>query len=295
MPPLLASRRGRACAAAAAVLALTAGARTVMAPHPTAPHRPPTAAELTAQGLRPPIYATLYAYSPTAARVKRAEQQLAVDCMAGKGFTLRPAPVAGPQDPVSRPTPFGTETLAAPAEPQPLPAEHPESEAFGRALYGDPARTLTVKGSRIRVRIPRAGCQAEAEERLLGDGRERWLAVRISLGEGETKALARLGSDPDYRDALEHWRTCMHGAGIDARDPVDMARALPHDRELREHPAIAADVRCKLRTGFLATAYRRLAVVQQEWLDTHPDVLASRRALLARQAAAADRVLGPAG
>jgi hypothetical protein len=51
-------------------------------------------------------------------------------------------------------------------------------------------------------------------------------------------------------------------------------------------------VRCKSDTGYLRTAYTRLAVVQQAWLDAHPAALATWRSLMQRQDGVARDVLG---
>ncbi len=54
---------------------------------------------------------------------------------------------------------------------------------------------------------------------------------------------------------------------------------------------MAADVRCKRETGYLDTAYARLAVLQQNWLDAHADLVAEWLALRQRQYTEARQVL----
>ncbi|MFF4590587.1 hypothetical protein [Streptomyces sp. NPDC001388] len=255
-------------------------------------------AELNELGTRPPIYALVYSWGPEKERIAIAKQRLITTCMARKGFTYRAAPVAeaGETD-IPRPKPFGVETLESQGDvgdeaAESMPPERPESKAFTRALFGDPDDKVSVKGRFVDVAQPSTGCQAEAEKRLLGDGRGRWLTLRLRLGEGERESLQSLERDTAFRTVGARWQRCMAHAGFGARTPVDLLRALPAGTDARTHPAVRADLRCKAGTGYLQTAYARLAAAQQRWLDAHPDVLADRTALFLRQRSAADGVLG---
>ncbi|WP_190035450.1 hypothetical protein [Streptomyces fructofermentans] len=285
---------------AACVLTATVGATTwaladarARNPEPR-PHRPPSPAALAEQGLRPPIYAQLYAWTRSGEQIATAQQQVLVSCMAERGFTIEPAPVAKAGDAaVSRPTPFGLETLeeiGADSQRQ-APPEQPQGEAFNRALYGRPGHEISVKGKLLKVSMPAGGCQAEAEKHMLGDGRVRWTELRMQLNEGEQTAFRWLKRDSHFREANEGWRQCMLTNRVQAKDPLDLIRALPPDTDIRTHPATKADVHCKQETGYLRTAYARLAVMQQRWLDDHPDVLKDRTALRDRQLTIARQVL----
>ncbi|MEU1179533.1 hypothetical protein ABZ464_18110 [Streptomyces sp. NPDC005820] len=292
--------RGRRIAALLLVLAVGATAWALTGrfggPGPKAAEgRALSPAELNRLGTTPPIYALVYSWGPEKERIATAQQRLITACMTRQGFGYRAAPVAkaGETD-IPRPRPFGVETLetrAAGAD-ESLPPEQPRSKAFTRALYGDPDDKVSVKGRYVDVDQPATGCQAEAEKRLLGDGRERWLTLRLSLGEGEREALESLERDPAYRSVTARWQECMARAGFKAATPAGLLRALPAGTDVRRHPAVRADLRCKADTDYLRTAYARLAALQQRWLDAHPDVLAERTALFLRQRSAADRVLG---
>ncbi|MFJ8106577.1 hypothetical protein [Streptomyces sp. NPDC096132] len=295
--------RGRRVAALLLVLAVGATAwafgTRAGGSEPGAAHAAaPSPAELDELGRKPPIYALVYSWGPEKERIATAQQRLITTCMARKGFTYRAAPVAaaGETD-IPRPRPFGVETLETLEPPadeatESLPPEQPRSEAFTRALFGDQDDTVSVKGRYVDVSQPSTGCQAEAEKRLLGDGRLRWLTLRLRLGEGEKESLSGLDRDRAFRTVTARWRSCMAHAGFEAESPVRLLKALPAGTEVRTHPAVRADVRCKADTDYLPTAYSRLAALQQRWLDAHPDVLADRTALFLRQQSAADRVLG---
>jgi len=66
---------------------------------------------------------------------------------------------------------------------------------------------------------------------------------------------------------------------------------MPADADIRSSPATQADMRCKDQTGCLATAYRRLAAVQQKQLDEDPSLLADWRSLERRQDIIAQAIL----
>lgn len=150
--------------------------------------------------------------------------------MARKGFTCRAAPVApaGETD-IPRPRPFGVETLDSPkAEAsESLPPEQPHGEAFARALLGDPDDKVSVKGRFVDVSQPLTGCQAEAGTRLLGDGRQKWLTLRLRLDEGEKDALGRLEGDRAFRTLDARRRTCLADAGFKAATPAGLVTSLP--------------------------------------------------------------------
>ncbi|MGH1554728.1 hypothetical protein ACRAWF_30790 [Streptomyces sp. L7] len=122
-------------------------------------------------GLRPPISGLLYTWTGPQRAIALAKQHLTVACMTKLGFRYDPAPVAEVTDGTAeRPTFFGLESLPSPASGSAgtLPPEQHRSEAFTRALYGDPDNKISEKGARFSVSRPADGCQAGAERRLLG-------------------------------------------------------------------------------------------------------------------------------
>ncbi|MFF0472946.1 hypothetical protein [Streptomyces sp. NPDC004284] len=272
----------------------TAGPTPATAP---APAPAPAPAELTALHRLPPVTGLLFTPQLRAAE---AQQKITIACMAERGY--RYAPVPPPRTPGAdeRPQPFGFESTAprraaAPSvspEAPPEPGSPETTAAYARALFGDEAKRVTAKGARLGVSRPGNGCMAEAETRLLGDGRMRWLQVRILLFEGQEQAREDVEKDPAFRTATTRWRECMDRAKVKVEDPVRVQMSLRSEAERRTSPVAAADVRCKAETGYLATAYRRLAAVQQRWLDEHPDVGRDFERLSARQGRAADEALG---
>ncbi|WP_043669377.1 hypothetical protein [Streptomyces xylophagus] len=241
-----------------------------------------------------PFYALLHAPSERQWRIAEAERRLAITCMAAHGFRYTPAAVPRPSAATAdHPLPFGLESLTADtAAPAPAASERQESKAFLAALYGPADRRISAKGKSIKVSWPAEGCQAEAEKRLLGSERPRWLQVRIELGEGEQQARENLDKDPSFRTANARWARCALAAGVESDDPVHLLNSLPRDTDFATSPVAKADVRCKSDTGYLRTAYTRLAVVQQAWIDAHPAVLTSWRSLMQRQDGLARGVLG---
>ncbi|MVO85538.1 hypothetical protein GPA10_12435 [Streptomyces sp. p1417] len=205
------------------------------------------------------------------------------------GFRYTPAPLV--KGTAARAIPFGLESLT-PSDPGRIikeaePAEKPQSKAFGRALYGDRDRRISVRGRLYEVTAPATGCQAQAETRLLGDGRKRHMRLRLLLGEGEKASREQLAQDREFVAANERWRQCVRKDGVKAKNPVQLLQQLPRNVDVRKHSATRADVRCKRRTGYLPVAYATLAVAQQSWLDKHAHVLAGWRELQRRQDAAA--------
>lgn len=288
--------------AAGAVLAVSAGCSGTTATPPTATARKPaTAAEpaqLTALHRLPPVTGLLF--TPRR-RGAEAEQKLAIACMAERGYRYAPVPPSkSPDGTDERPQPFGLESTAPPRtatptsspEAPPKPGSPESTDAYARALFGDEARRVTAKGLRLSVSRPGDGCLAEAETRMFGDGRMRWLQVRIRLFEAQEDARADVEKDVSFRAATARWRECMDRAEVKAQDPVQVQRSLRSEEERRTGPVVAADLRCKAETGYLATAYERLAAAQQRWLDEHPDIGRDWKKLSARQDEAAGEVLG---
>lgn len=244
---------------------------------------------------RLPIYSLLQTRTGTQADIVLAQRKLTIACMAKHGFQYKPAPIANTAEAAGEhPTPFGPESLTTLAAdvPQAPPSEAPTSKAFTRALYGDSDDRISAKGKAIQVSRPANGCQAEAEKRLLGDQRVRWLQLRIQLGEGENEARQQLEKDRAFRAANARWRTCLRAAGFDGKDPVSLLNALPRGTDLAKDPAVRADVRCKAETDYLSSAYGRLHAVQQAWLDRHAETHTGWKTLQRRQGAVARDVLG---
>ncbi|MFJ7209414.1 hypothetical protein ACIQWR_38505 [Streptomyces sp. NPDC098789] len=96
---------------------------------------------------------------------------------------------------------------------------------------------MTAKGSRMSVSRPGDGCLAEAETRLLGDGRMRWLQVRIMLFEGQEQARQDVEKNAAFRAATTRWRQCMEQAGFPQQDPVKLLGTLRTDEARRTSPA----------------------------------------------------------
>jgi hypothetical protein len=237
---------------------------------------------------RLPFQRLLYLPSAAVLRVQRAEQLLTVDCMARHGFTFKPVTSA---DSDEHPTPFGLESLAPQPSAASVTPEKSRGEAFTRALYGDPDKRISARGTMFKVTRPADGCQAEAEKRLLGDSRLRWLQLRIRLGEGEKEARGQVEKDADFRAMQARWSRCMSQAGFRAKDPVDVLLSLPRDTQPAENAAARADMRCKGATNYLPVAYARLRVVQQKWLDDHAATLTEWNRLQTRQDTVARKVL----
>ncbi|MFD7975796.1 hypothetical protein [Streptomyces sp. NPDC059071] len=298
-------------AAAGAVIAASAGCSGAVTGTGTAsgaaagsgPARAAAPAEPAALHRLPPVTGLLF--TPHV-RSAEAQQKVAIACMAERGY--RYAPVPPPRNPGGeggddeRPQPFGLESTAPPRaaaptvspEAPPRPGSPESTDAYARALFGDEARRVTARGLRLSVSRPGDGCLAEAETRLLGDGRMRWLQVRIRLFEAQEDARQEVEKDSAFRAVTTRWRECMDRAGIKAEDPVQVQRSLRSDEERRTGPVAAADLRCKAETGYLTTAYERLAAVQQRWLDAHPDIGRDWKKLSARQEKAAGEVLATA-
>jgi hypothetical protein len=292
----------RAVRTAGIVLALAAGITWLAigaSPWSGPPVAQPTtaAANLAELHRLPPIYA-LYASASTESsrRIALAQQRLATLCMARLGFSYHPARLATAQElATDDPAPFGLESVnpTDAGEAAETAAEDPagKDERYGRALFGDPKKGVTARGARLSVTRPATGCLADAERRLLGDRRVRWIQLHILLFEAEQEARERLDRDPEFRAVNSRWQDCMRRAGIQAPDPQQLARARPANIDLRTDPASLADVRCKAETRYLATGYGRLAAMQRQRLDADRSVVADWTSLLRRQDLVAREVL----
>ncbi|MFJ3904624.1 hypothetical protein [Streptomyces sp. NPDC090025] len=303
--------RGALRAAAVGALLLAVAGCSGSPSGPAAPRAPKPVvqqAEPTALRASPPVTALLFT---PAQRGTLAQQKLAVACMAARGFRYAPVPPPRTPDGAGQradqradqlPRPFGLESAEAPKQPAAVPSETPpkpgspeSSDAYATALFGRESARVTAKGARLSVSRPGEGCLAEAEERLFGDGRMRRLQLRILLFEAQENARREVEKDPAFQAVTARWRQCMDAAKVRAKDPVQVAGTLTSGKDPGTSPVAAADLRCKAETGYLTTAYQRLAAVQRDWLDRHPDVGADWRKLSARESKAVGEVLGGTG
>ena len=280
-----------AALAAIAATAGCAGERPAQAVPPEAVLVLPDDGRLTALHALPPINGYLSTANPVDRRITVAEQRLTVDCMARQG--LRYQPIAPPADAAadSAPMPFGLETLPTTAgDARETPAPEEQSERFGRALLGDDAHRITVRGRRTTVTRSGNGCIAEAQQRLLGDGRPRWVQVLVLLYEAQEDARAQLDGDRGFRDANARWSACMRRHGMAYPHPMALFDDLSGVANLAADPRVRRDLACKAETGYLAAAYERLAAVQRQVLDRDPSVVRDWTALRNHQSAVARTV-----
>ncbi|MFJ3338707.1 hypothetical protein [Streptomyces sp. NPDC086766] len=243
----------------------------------------------------PPVNAVVYSWDPAGARITRAQQRLTVACMARHGLSYRPAAPATKSDVGQEwPTPFGRESLAPYGGRARDGSESStgRSAAYGRALLGDPGKQITAHGERLSVSAPAEGCLAEAEQRMLGDQRVRWMQLQILLQEAQQDALGMVMRDRLFRAANARWSACMHRAGFELASPSEVAAHSQPGKDAGSSRLPPADVRCKERDDYLSVAYTRLAVFQRRWLTQHPDVLRDRAALVRKQDAIARTLLG---
>ncbi|MET8910357.1 hypothetical protein [Micromonospora sp. NPDC004551] len=243
----------------------------------------------------PPIYRLVYTRSSADERIDTAQQRLVGLCMGRLGFTYTAPPPAAAGQPAEGPRPFGLESLDSPdtgEAPAVREEQRPDAAAYTRALYGDPKKRLVGRGKWLSASRPGAGCLAEAEQRLMGDARQRWIQLRVLLFEAEQRSRDLLDRDAEFQAANREWQRCMQRTGITASDPLRLLAALPAGSDVRTHPATRADTRCKTSTGYLRIAYTRLAVVQTEVLGADPSIVRDWRRILARQDAAARAALG---
>jgi hypothetical protein len=274
-------------------LAAAAARRTSMADPPASVSQPAAMADLHKL---PPIYPLVYTRTESDERIEAAQERLVTACMAKRGFSYDPGTPAKADEAADGPAPFGLESLEARGmDPDAsLPPETPggKGKPYARALFGDPERRVTARGERTGFSRPATGCLAAAEQRLLGDARVRWMQLRVLLFEAEQESRRLLERDTAFRAATGRWRECMERAGFTVPDPLRLPETVPPETEIRTHPAARSDVRCKAETGYLTTAYTRLAAVQRRLLSEDPSVLADWKSLMRRQDTAARKVLG---
>jgi hypothetical protein len=241
----------------------------------------------------PPIYRMMYLPNDLDRRIELGKVKLIADCMAAHGLSYTPyvEPEPTAEQALAGLRTFGLESLDS-VTTAPAPAEHPQSEEYARVLFGDPDQQVEARGERLAISIPATGCQADAEYRLLGDKRQRATELRLRLYDGERDAREQLDRDPIFKSITARWRACMNRARIDTPSPTEMLRALSKGTDITKDPVVRADLKCKDETGYLTVAYRRLAAIQQEWLDKHADILNEWIDLRHRQDTVARSVLG---
>ncbi|RSM79994.1 hypothetical protein DMH04_30815 [Kibdelosporangium aridum] len=258
--------------------------------------RPDDARTLPSTHSEPPIFA-LFQHDPAAQRrISVASERLVTDCMARAGLRYQSALLALDGEPQQEPQrPFGPENLnqLAPID-EPRHTEDPSlgTHAYLHALYGPTDQRVTVRGARFRVSGPATGCVATAARQLLGDDRRRWMLIKVLLFEAAEDSRRDVESDAEFRAATRRWQGCMRMAGTVAEDPLRLL-ASRDQRDMRDDPAMRADIRCKQETSYLTTAYARLSVAQQRRLNADTTVAADWTRLLGRQDRVAREVLAP--
>jgi hypothetical protein len=241
----------------------------------------------------PPIFRMMYLSDDQDRRIAEARDMLVTDCMAAHGQRYSAQAEDTTEDEaLAALRPFGIESIEH-FTTEPPPVEPVQSDEYLRVLFGDPDQRVQAHGERLGISLPGNGCKADADHRLLGDQRQRALELRLRIYDGERDAREQLDRDPDFIAANEQWRKCVNRFGVDAQNPGDLLGKLSGDIDLATDPAVRADVRCKGETGYLDTAFARLAVLQQNWLDAHADLVAEWQALRQRQHTVALQVSGP--
>ncbi|HEU5472931.1 MAG TPA: hypothetical protein VFV67_19985 [Actinophytocola sp.] len=241
----------------------------------------------------PPMYRMMYVPDDQDRRISEAREVLVTNCMAAHGLSYAThVEDITEAEALAALQPFGLESLDD-LTTEPAPAEPVHSEEYARVLFGDPDQRMVARGERLEISSPGTGCLADAEYRLLGDQRQRASELRLRLYDGERDARERLDRDPAFLAATQRWRTCVNRFGIDAANPGDLLDKLPDDVVAATDPALRADLRCKRETGYLDTAYARLAELQDDWLTAHADLTGEWLALRQRQDHVARQVLGP--
>jgi hypothetical protein len=239
----------------------------------------------------PPMYRLMNLSGDQDRRIAAARDALVTSCMAAHGRSyVTVAENVTDEEALAALRPFGLESLEN-LTTEPLPPEPAQDERYVRALFGDPGQRVEVQGGGLAMSLPANGCTADAEHHLLGNQRLRAVELRLRIFEGEREAREQLDHDPAFVTANERWSRCVHRFGVEARTPGELVNDLPADTDLATDPAVRADVHCKRETGYLDTAYARLAVLQQNWLDAHADLVAEWLELRQRQHTAALGVL----
>ncbi|MBD0844734.1 hypothetical protein [Streptomyces sp. TRM68416] len=302
----------RALGAGAGVLVLAAcggggsgGGGPVAAPVASEPVASEPAASAPALGEIPAMSDTsrlsfpLDAYDPSPADqrlLERAQDRLAVRCMARYGFEyVPPKRSGGPERPVNSRV-FGVVDAEEAArygyrDPGAASADRPrdpELSAEGRlTLYGErvaPAEMPMSQeeaeregGSERKVggkSVPVGGCNRESYLKLYAPKAD---AVDIMFVFNlKARAKAQGDADARLRRNNEEWAACMKKAGYRATDPMAVVRQLGFEGALDSPAAVAAakaDVACKKKVNLVGVRYTVLAAYQQRLVDQHAATL----------------------
>lgn len=204
-------------------------------------------------------------------------------CMADKGFRYPAAPVPAfrpPEDeaaavdlPERRRTGYGLATAGPRTRTEPpAPVDRyyrslprAEQRRFDEALTGPPGSRHRVSGTEWGdVLVPRQGCEAQARAALAGDS-ALWARITYIPEKYDNELAARIPAHPDYRRALNLWRTCMRERGHSYSTPESIAPALEDEFRTtgpssefrrREIATAVADGECALNAHIPAVSLR---------------------------------------
>lgn len=206
------------------------------------------------------------------------EQTLIAGCMRARGFQYRVVP---PLPAESNLNPYGSDdveqarrrgygleaTPGAPADgdgakPIDANAAHvrslgPKEQArFQAALTGPPdgptGEVVLADGTQVGFTL--TGCAGEARKTLYGDAR-RYLTVATFVENLDTEIHNRVESDRGYLAAVDRWRACMRGKGIEVRNRAGAVEAAAADPS-REREIAVLDAGCAREAKLIEVAER---------------------------------------
>ncbi|WP_433177778.1 hypothetical protein [Actinoallomurus sp. CA-150999] len=230
----------------------------------------------------------VYAFSPAdTMTLESAEALLVRDCMRGQGMTLEvpPLPVEADSEPPNRRRYGVIEPRIADLFGYHVPPDGPSVVA-----YKDRTNAQD-KGLSPKARYAEKGCSQKAQDSLSAGTPK----VDDSLfNQLIFKTFDDSQHDGQVVQVFHSWSGCMAGAGFHYADPL---AAITDDRWSTDKPspqeirAAQADVRCKVKTGLVATWAAAEQRIQSAAIRAHAKDFQALKANKDRQLAAARRVI----
>lgn len=243
-----------------------------------------------AKGLALPLEAYLLDYSDSL-QIERAQQRLAVSCMARLGFSYHP-PQLGLHPPASAndsnmPRRYGISdraeaqvwgyhvpprgTQSAPSAEQITPAEHEALTGSAQA----PSPGATQGGGKNG--IPKGGCVGQARRMLNAD----FVETETEASKLNRESLDKMLQDPAVERVERQWSACMKSKGYRAGTPYDVTDTNPPadgDTPSKKEIAVAlADIDCKASTGLIAKMFAVESGIQRGLIEDHQLALNDER------------------
>lgn len=145
-------------------------------------------------------------------------------------------------------------------------------EARNGRLGENPVEITDDSG--VTVSYDRGGCLGQWDEYVFGEF-ARYESLRLTLDRWQSESLSRALASPDVQSAVTRWRQCMDEIGYRYDNLSGPSEQFGGEEEVSqlELKVAAADLDCRLSSGYSESVRRRDIAEQQLLLEGNPSLV----------------------